>query len=237
MNATNNVNSVDVEEELFSGGRCILVNGPLIVGGGPSGLAVGAGLKKQGVPFVILERSNCIASLWQQRTYDRLCLHLPKQFCQLPYVPFPESFPEYPTKKQFIDYLEAYAKHFEIAPRFGESVESAKYDEACGLWKVRTVTSDGSITDYLCRWLVVATGENAEKVVPEFEGLGNFAGDIVHAGDYKSGKPFSGKKVLVVGCGNSGMEVSLDLFLHQALPSMLVRSSVRIGSGLLISYV
>lgn len=224
MNPCTPTNAVEAQEELFSGDRCILVNGPLIVGAGPSGLAVGAGLKRRGVPFVILERSNCIASLWQQRTYDRLCLHLPKHFCQLPYVPFPESFPEYPTKKQFVDYLEAYSNRFEIAPRFDESVESAKYD---GLWKVRTVKPDGSTTDYLCRWLVAATGENAEKFVPEFEGLGDFAGDVMHAGDYKSGKPFSGKKVLVVGCGNSGMEVSLDLFLHQALPSMVVRSSVR----------
>ena len=88
------------------------MNGPVIVGAGPSGLAVGAGHKTQGVPFIILERANCIASLWQNNTYDRLKLHLPKRFCQLPNFPFPEDFPEYPTKRQFIAYLESYAKHF-----------------------------------------------------------------------------------------------------------------------------
>ncbi|KAK6781135.1 hypothetical protein RDI58_023319 [Solanum bulbocastanum] len=215
------------QEDLFAG-RCILVNGPVIIGAGPSGLAVGAGLKQQGVPFVMLDRANCIASLWQNRTYDRLKLHLPRQFCELPYFPFPQNFPEYPTKYQFISYLESYANNFEISPRFNESVHSAKYDETCGLWRVKTVCRNGSVIEYICRWLVVATGENAEKVVPEFEGLEDFGGHIMHACDYKTGEVYEGKNVLVVGCGNSGMEVSLDLCHHNANPSMVVRSSVHV---------
>ncbi|KAI6693784.1 hypothetical protein NL676_021494 [Syzygium grande] len=207
---------------------CIWVNGPVIVGAGPSGLAVGLGLKQQGVPFIILERANCIASLWQNRTYDRLKLHLPKQFCQLPNFPFPEDFPEYPTKNQFIAYLEY--RHFEISPNFNETVQSAKYDETFGLWRVRRVLVGGPRpsqieVEYICQWLVVASGENAEKIVPEFEGLESFGGDVMHACDYKSGENFRGKQVLVVGCGNSGMEVSLDLRNHNARPSMVVRSS------------
>ncbi|KAI3823071.1 hypothetical protein L1987_04497 [Smallanthus sonchifolius] len=207
--------------------RCIVVNGPVIIGAGPSGLSVSAGLRQQGVPFVILDRADCIASLWQNKTYDRLRLHLPKQFCQLPFFPFPPNFPEYPSKYQFVDYLESYTKKFEINPRFNESVQSAKYDEVCGLWRVRTVVDDCEV-EYICRWLVVATGENAEKVVPEFEGLDEFGGHIMHACDYRSGELYEGKKVLVVGCGNSGMEVSLDLCHHNAFPSMVVRSSVHV---------
>ncbi|KAK6122939.1 hypothetical protein DH2020_043316 [Rehmannia glutinosa] len=187
-----------------------------------------SGLKKQGVPFIILERSNCIASLWQNRTHDRLKLHLPKKFCQLPYIPFPENFPEYPTKHQFIDYLKSYAKRFELDPKFNESVRSAKYDETCGLWRVKTVSNDGSGVEYICRWVVVASGENAEKVVPEFEGLHDFGGNVIHACDYKSGEVYRGKRVLVVGCGNSGMEVSLDLCHYNAIPSMVVRNSVHV---------
>ncbi|XP_057497936.1 probable indole-3-pyruvate monooxygenase YUCCA3 [Actinidia eriantha] len=222
-----------LDHENFFPGRCVLVNGPVIVGVGPSGLAVGAGLKQQGVPFVILERANCIASLWQNHTYDRLKLHLPKQFCQLPYFPFPDNLPEYPTKYQFIDYLESYARHFDISPQFNETVQSAKYDETCGLWRVKTVESTngatrGELVEYICRWLVVATGENAQKVVPEFEGLEEFGGQVMHACDYKSGEAYRGKRVLVVGCGNSGMEVSLDLCHHNAIPSMVVRSSVHV---------
>ena len=213
----------------FFSRRCVWVNGPVIVGAGPSGLAVGGCLRDQGVPFVVLEKADCIASLWQNRTYDRLKLHLPKQFCQLPNLPFPQHFPEYPTKKQFIDYLESYAKHFDINPQFNECVKSAKYDEACRLWRVKTVSSTGSHcseVEYICQWLVVATGENAECVVPEIEGLNEFSGEVLHVCDYKSGEKFTGKRVLVVGCGNSGMEVSLDLFNHNAKPSMVARSSV-----------
>ncbi|KAK4281355.1 hypothetical protein QN277_012861 [Acacia crassicarpa] len=68
------------QEDLFSR-RCICVKGPVIVGAGPSGLATAACLREQGVPFMVLERADCIASLWQKRTCDRLKLHLPKQFC------------------------------------------------------------------------------------------------------------------------------------------------------------
>ncbi|KAA8543438.1 hypothetical protein F0562_021067 [Nyssa sinensis] len=217
-------------DNLFSR-RCVWVNGPVIVGAGPSGLAVGACLREQGVPFVVLERADCIASLWQKRTYDRLKLHLPKQFCQLPKLPFPKHFPEYPTKTQFVDYLESYAKHFEISPQFNECVQSAKYDEACRLWRLKTVSTNGSVrseVEYICQWLVVATGENAECVVPEIEGLNEFEGELMHASEYKSGAKFSGKQVLVVGCGNSGMELSLDLCNHNAKPSMVVRSSVHV---------
>nr|DAD20123.1 TPA_asm: hypothetical protein HUJ06_021586 [Nelumbo nucifera] len=217
-------------EDFFSR-RCVWVNGPVIVGAGPSGLAVGACLKEQGVPFVVLERADCIASLWQKRTYDRLKLHLPKQFCQLPKVPFPEDFPEYPTKKQFIEYLESYAKRFEINPRFNECVQSAKYDETLGLWRVKTVSASSgarSEFEYICRWLVVATGENAEAMMPEIEGLSEFRGNVIHACHYKSGEDYRGKRVLVVGCGNSGMELSLDLCNHEAFPSMVVRSSVHV---------
>ncbi|KAA8550676.1 hypothetical protein F0562_002360 [Nyssa sinensis] len=224
------LNAIPVIDSLFSR-RCVWVNGPVIVGAGPSGLAVGACLREQGVPFVVLEKADCIASLWQKRTYDRLKLHLPKKFCQLPKLAFPEDFPEYPSKKQFIDYLESYAKHFEINPQFNECVESAKYDEACRLWRVKTVSTNGSTrteVEYICQWLVVATGENAECVKPEIEGLEEFEGEVVHACEYKSGKQFSGKRVLVVGCGNSGMELALDLCNHNAKPSMVVRSSVHV---------
>lgn len=215
------------EENLLSR-RCVWVNGPVIVGAGPSGLAVGACLKDQGVPFVILERADCIASLWQKHTYDRLKLHLPKQFCQLPKMPFPKSFPKYPTRRQFIDYLESYATHFDINPHFNECVQSAKYDETMGLWRVKTSGRAPARpeVEYICRSLVVATGENAECVRPDINGLAHFSGKVIHSSEYKSGDAFQGQKVLVVGCGNSGMEVSLDLSNHNAQPSIVCRSSV-----------
>ncbi|XVE71067.1 hypothetical protein DITRI_Ditri10aG0120400 [Diplodiscus trichospermus] len=208
--------------------RCLYVPGPVIVGAGPSGLATAACLKEKGVPSVLLERSNCIASLWQLKTYDRLRLHLPKQFCELPLMGFPSAFPTYPTKQQFLIYLEAYARKFDIKPLFNETVSQAEYDATLGFWRVRSVGLKGKEMEYVCRWLVVATGENAEAVVPEIEGMGEFGGDIRHTSLYKSGEDFRGKRVLVVGCGNSGMEVCLDLCNHNARPSLVVRDTVHV---------
>ncbi|KAL1830594.1 hypothetical protein ACET3Z_000245 [Daucus carota] len=213
--------------------RRVFVPGPVIVGAGPSGLAVAACLKQRGIPSVIIERTNCVASLWQLKSYDRLRLHLPKQFCELPLMPFPQSFPTYPTKQQFITYLEAYATKFDINPLFDESVESATFDSGIGFWRVRSVGKgkrgeEGGEHEFVCRWLVVATGENAEEVVPEIRGMKEFKGQIVHTSCYKSGGAFQGKKVLVVGCGNSGMEVCFDLCLHNASPSLVVRDAVHV---------
>ncbi|KAL2517618.1 putative indole-3-pyruvate monooxygenase YUCCA4 [Abeliophyllum distichum] len=201
-------------------GNCEWIHGPVIVGAGPSGLAVSACLKQNGVPFLILERSNCIASLWQEKTYHRLKLHLPSQFCQLPFLSFPEDFPKYPTKHQFISYMESYATYFSIQPRFKQTVERAEFD---GFWRVRTQDFE-----YFSRWLIVATGENAEPVVPEIQGIENFQGPVIHTSVYKSGSEFRNQRVLVVGCGNSGMEVSLDLCRYNATPHMVVRNSIHI---------
>lgn len=201
----------------------VRVHGPVIVGAGPSGLASAACLKVRGISSVILERANCIASLWQLKTYDRLSLHLPKQFCELPLMPFPESFPTYPTKQQFLAYLEAYAETFDLKPVFNETVECAEYDAKFSCWRVRTEK-----TEYLCRWLVVATGENAEEVIPKIDGRGDFAGPVIHTSKYRSGDAFQGMKVLVVGCGNSGMEVCLDLCNNGANPSIVVRDTVHV---------
>ncbi|KAL2548359.1 putative indole-3-pyruvate monooxygenase YUCCA4 [Forsythia ovata] len=203
--------------------NCLFVHGPIIVGAGPSGLAVAACLKEKGVPSLILERSECIASLWQQRTYDRLKLHLPKQFCQLPFLSFPENFPKYPTKHQFISYMESYARHFSIEPIFKKVVETAELDHVRQFWRVRTQDFE-----YCSRWLIVATGENAESFIPEIQGIERFQGPVIHTSVYKSGSEFKYQRVLVVGCGNSGMEVSLDLCRHNAIPHMVVRNSVHI---------
>ncbi|KAJ8751757.1 hypothetical protein K2173_025938 [Erythroxylum novogranatense] len=215
-------------ERMSKSSRCVCVPGPVIVGAGPSGLAVAACLKQNCVPSTVLERSNCIASLWQLKTYDRLRLHLPKQFCELPLKGFPPEFPTYPTKQQFIEYLEGYAETFDIRPRFNETVSYAEYDHALGFWRVRSVGLKGKEIEYVSRWLVVATGENAEAVLPDIEGIGEFGGDIRHTSLYKSGEEFRGKRVLVVGCGNSGMEVCLDLCNHDANPSLVVRDTVHV---------
>ncbi|XP_038700954.1 LOW QUALITY PROTEIN: probable indole-3-pyruvate monooxygenase YUCCA4 [Tripterygium wilfordii] len=209
--------------ELLQQKHCVSVHGPIIVGAGPSGLAASACLSENGVPSLILERSDCIASLWQNRTYDRLKLHLPKHFCELPLLGFPKNFPKYPTKRQFISYMESYAQHFLIKPIFNQSVEKAEFDHSCGFWRVQTQDCE-----YISRWLIVATGENAEPVIPEIPGIDKFKVPVVHTSTYKSGFEFKNQRVLVIGCGNSGMEVGLDLCRYNAIPHMVVRNTVHV---------
>lgn len=219
------------------GPRQVWVPGPVIVGAGPSGLATAACLKARGVPSLVLEKDACVAASWRHRTYERLRLHLPRCFCELPFVPFPPGTPPYPTRDQFIAYLDAYARAFAVEPRFGARVQSAAYDAAIGFWRVTSAvaaeddaSSGGATatTEFLSRWLVVATGENAEPAWPEgVEGMDGYRGLVMHTSSYKRGDEFAGKKVLVVGCGNSGMEVSLDLCNNGAKASMVVRDKVR----------
>ncbi|KAJ8764244.1 hypothetical protein K2173_005984 [Erythroxylum novogranatense] len=207
----------------MSQSRCVCIPGPVIIGAGPSGLAVAACLKERGVPFLILEKEDCLGSLWKLKTYDRLQLHLPKEFCQLPHMSFSPDFPTYPTKQQFISYLETYAKYFSIEPMFRQKVQSAIYDATLRFWRVQTNESE-----FICRWLIVATGENAEEVVPDIAGISEFKGKLLHTSRYKDGADAKGSKVLVVGCGNSGMEVSLDLCNNGAQVFLSVRNKLHI---------
>ncbi|XP_062208512.1 indole-3-pyruvate monooxygenase YUCCA1-like [Phragmites australis] len=204
--------------------RAEWVPGVVIVGAGPSGLAAAACLAARDVPATVLEMSDSLASTWRHRTYDRLTLHLPKRFCELPLLPFPEGYPAYPSKDQFVAYMESYAAAAGVVPRFGVRVEEAAFDPGAGAWTVRLASGEA----LLARWLVVATGENAEPRVPDFPGMQQFAGRVMHTCEYKSGEAFAGEKVLVVGCGNSGMEVSLDLCRHVAKPSLVVRNTVHV---------
>ncbi|XP_061948996.1 indole-3-pyruvate monooxygenase YUCCA6-like [Populus nigra] len=207
----------------MSSEKPVWIPGPVIIGAGPSGLAVAACLKERGVPFLILEKERCIGSLWTLKTYNRLQLHLPKEICKLPHMPFPPEVPAYPTKQQFISYLEAYAQHFAIEPMFRQEVQSAIYDARMGFWRVQSNESE-----FLCRWFIVATGENAEPVLPNIEGISDFKGSLIHTSRYKDGADFKGQKVLVVGCGNSGMEISLDLCNNDAQVSLAVRDKLHI---------
>uniref|UniRef100_A0A0E0IE45 Flavin-containing monooxygenase n=1 Tax=Oryza nivara TaxID=4536 RepID=A0A0E0IE45_ORYNI len=203
----------------------VWVQGPIVVGAGPSGLAAAACLKEKGIDSLVLERSSCLAPLWQLKMYDRLSLHLPRQFCELPLFPFPASYPDYPTKQQFVAYLESYAAKFGINPMYNHTVVCAEFDERLMLWRVRTTQATGMMEDdveYVSQWLVVATGENSEAVLPMIDGLEEFRGSVIHTSAYKSGSKFAGKTVLVVGCGNSGMEVCLDLCNHNGYPHIVV---------------
>ncbi|XP_038678416.1 probable indole-3-pyruvate monooxygenase YUCCA11 [Tripterygium wilfordii] len=201
----------------------------LIVGAGPAGLATSACLNMHSIPNLLLEREECSASLWRNRAYDRLKLHLGKQFCALPHMPFPSNLPEFVPRKDFINYLDEYSSRFNINPRYNRSVESASYDERMKKWRVLVKNSASHVNEvYLARFLVAATGENSEGLIPNVHGLDSFEGKYMHSNQYANGMELRGKDVLVVGCGNSGMEIAYDLYNWGANTSIVVRSPVHI---------
>jgi indole-3-pyruvate monooxygenase len=198
-----------------------------IVGAGPSGLATAACLSKLSIPYVIVEREDCIASLWRKHTYNCLKLHLAKEFCELPHMPYPNDSPTYVPKDQFLRYMDDYVEKFHISPKFNTLVESCMYDEKSNCWNImaRDIVN-GTILDYASKFVVVATGENSAGIIPNIDGLQSFQGEAIHSSSYKSVNDYVGKSVLVVGCGNSGFEIARDLAVYGANTSIVIRSPV-----------
>ncbi|XP_024456442.1 probable indole-3-pyruvate monooxygenase YUCCA11 isoform X1 [Populus trichocarpa] len=203
----------------------------VIIGAGPAGLASSACLNRLDIPNIILEREGCYASLWRKKAYDRVKLHLAKQFCELPYMSYPPKLPMFVPKNDFISYLDNYASHFGINPRFHCYVESVYYDKNASKWCIVVRNNKLNTTEvYIAKFLVVATGENSEGLIPKVPGLDGFEGMYMHSSQYANGKDFNGKDVLVVGCGNSGMEIAYDLLYWGAHTSIVARSPVHVIS-------
>jgi indole-3-pyruvate monooxygenase len=194
--------------------------GTIIIGAGPAGLAVGACLCQAEIPFLILEQSDQVAPAWH-RHYDRLHLHTDKAHSALPLLPLPREYPRYPSRLQMIDYFEGYARHFQLMPRFSQQVTSVRRIK--DQWEVQTQDCV-----YQAENLVVATGYNREPYVPSWPGLADYRGSLLHSSQYKNGAPFNDQNVLVVGFGNSGGEIAIDLWEHRAQPALAVRSPVNV---------
>ncbi|CAM0911880.1 unnamed protein product [Alopecurus aequalis] len=207
----------------------------LIVGAGPAGLATAACLSQFSIPYVIDEHENCSASLWRNRAYDRLKLHLAKEFCELPHMSYPVDAPIYIPKNQFVKYLDDYIERFNIQPKYLTVVESSTYDIDENCWSIVAQDMEKcTIVNYKAKFLVVASGENSEENIPVIPGLESFPGVVIHSSSYKSGISYFGRNVLVVGSGNSGMEIAYDLASHGVNTSIVIRSPIHIMTKELI---
>lgn len=192
----------------------------LIVGAGPAGLATAACVKQRGLNSIVLERSDRIAPSWY-RHYDRLHLHTHKGSSSLPYLRMPKRYPRYPSRQQVIEYLESYANSFGIRPHFRQDVIEVNRKD--GMWQVITEEAHFSAPH-----LVLATGYARIPNLPIVLGQDSFTGNILHSSFYRSGTRYQGKQVLVVGFGNSGGEIALDLLENGAHTSLSVRGPVNI---------
>lgn len=190
----------------------------LIIGAGPAGLAMAGRLSKIGIPYLLLEKSEKVGAAWHEH-YDRLCLHTVKEHSDLPHLSMPAYYPTYVPRLEMIAYWENYAREMNIAPLFGQEVTNIRREN--GRW---TTTSKTDV--FTSNRVVVATGYNRVPQLPTWRGQENFKGKLLRSKDYRNAAPFKGQRVLIVGMGNTGAELALDLCENGAFPSISVRGAV-----------
>lgn len=181
-----------------------------VVGGGPAGLSLARTFLRHGIPFDIYERHSDVGGLWDQSNpgspvYDSAHFISSKTQSHYHDFPMPNHYPDYPSNRQIHGYMQAFADAYGLRDhiRFNTSVEKAEL-QADGSWQVKLST--GETKQYGS--LVCANGTNWHPVMPEYPG--NFTGEMRHAVTFRSMDEFRGKRVLVIGAGNSGCDIACD---------------------------
>lgn len=180
--------------------------GTVVIGGSQSGLAIGYHLQQRNVPFVILDEQPRIGDAWRNR-WDSLRLFTPGRYDSLPGMPFPGSSSLCPTKDAVADYLEAYARDFQLPVQTGVKVDALRrspdrFEVCC---RDRTLLADN---------VVIATGASNTPRIPSF--ARELDGRIAqfHSKEYRRPSQVRDGPVLVVGAGNSGAEIAMELAPH-----------------------
>ena len=180
--------------------------GTVVIGGSQAGLAVGYYLKQRGLPFVILDENGHVGAAWRKR-WDSLHLFTPARYNGLPGMAFPELPKAHPTKDETADYLEAYARAFELPVRTGVRVDRLaksgdRFEVTCGQ---HTLFAEN---------VVVATGAFNNPRVPSFARELDQSIVQLHSKEYRNPSQIQKGAVLVVGAGNSGAEIAMELAPH-----------------------
>jgi putative flavoprotein involved in K+ transport len=177
-----------------------------VIGGGPGGLAAAYALRARGLRAVVLEKSDRVAASWR-RHYDRLHLHTTRRLSALPGLPMPRSFGRWVSRDNVVRYLEKYSEHHQLEIVTGVEVSHVEPAPDGTGWLLHA-TGGRELTGSA---VVVATGYNHTPRVPDWPGRDAYTGELLHAGQYRNAKPFAGRDVLVVGVGNTGAEIAVDL--------------------------
>ena len=193
----------------------------LVIGAGPAGLATSAALSRERVQHVVLERGEQLGQTWAN-LYDSLVLHTAKGLSALPGLRFSRATPLFPSREDFLSYLHRYADRFQLPVETRADV--ASLSRANGTWTARTTA--GVLVE--ARSVVVATGIVSNPYVPEIPGRQLFGGRVLHSVEYRRPDGFTGRRVLVVGAGNSAGEISVELARAGADVTLAVRTGASV---------
>jgi putative flavoprotein involved in K+ transport len=176
----------------------------IVIGGGQAGLSLGYYLKKHGRSFVILDANARIGGSWRTRAWDSLRLFTPARYDGLPGWSFPAPGWSFPSARETADYLEAYAQRFDLPVRLGTRVDRLSREGG------RYVVASGD-QRFVADSVVVATGYYGTPAVPEFAPELDPRIVQMHSSDYRSPAQLADGPVLLVGAGNSGADIALEL--------------------------
>ncbi|MDH2444504.1 NAD(P)/FAD-dependent oxidoreductase [Amnibacterium sp. CER49] len=195
-------------------GRTRASAGPVVVvGAGPAGLAAAAQLRRRGVDALVLEAGTAVGSSWRS-AYDRLALHTVRSLSGLPGLRIPREAGRWVASGELVRYLERYTTRFALHVR--ADTRAARIDAApSGTGTRWTVTTEDAEV-LRARTVAVATGRNGVPFLPPWPGADDYRGSLLHAAQYRNGEPFRGLDVLVVGPGNTGTDIAVDLAEHGA---------------------
>lgn len=205
---------------LWRDGRPVYDRGETVcvIGAGVSGLVAIKNLKEHGFGVDCYERETGVGGAWNWRhdrspVYASAHLISSKPFTQYPDFPMPDDWPDYPHHSQVLTYLERYADHFDLRPHIWFGTEVVKVEPADEQkWDVTTRSTGGYGGERTHRYaaVVVANGHNWSPNVPAYEGIDGFRGKIMHSSAYQDPAQLRGKRVLVVGGGNTGCDIAVE---------------------------
>ncbi|RSM47532.1 FAD-dependent oxidoreductase [Actinoplanes sp. ATCC 53533] len=175
-----------------------------VIGGGQAGLATAHVARSRGLVPVVLDASAGPGGSWPHY-YDSLTLFSPARFSSLPGLPFPVAPDRYPLRDEVVDYLTAYTARLDAEVRFGQRV--ARVTRSTGGFTVSTTL--GTVVE--ARVVVAASGGFGAPYRPPLPGLDGFTGTVLHAADYREPMGFAGARVVVVGGGNSAVQIAVEL--------------------------
>jgi hypothetical protein len=175
----------------------------VVIGAGPSGIAAALCLQDRGIRPLLIDRADKVASSWRGR-YDRLKLNTGRQTSHLPNRPYAKGTDVFPTRDQVVAHLDGHAHEAGIELVLGMAV--SRIDRLGDLWQLST--SAGLMA---ARQVIVATGYEHTPWVPDWPGVAEFGGEVLHSSRYRNPGPYADRRVLVVGAGSSAMEIVYDL--------------------------